>query len=314
MNQSGFRTCAVSLVATLWVGSGCAPVVRSTVEGPQLKVVSIRGTLGSLPVLRVVDVRSGMVFRVYHDSASAGTARASVQDLADMYGHIASLVAFDPGAVDWAAVVFSRDSAARGPSFSREVRWLIRTDSMGRLTAEGEQMLYVVLPHEQVHAVHSTYGLGLPRWFAEGQATWAGLAVSDRIRPRFAAARRAEHTANRGTGEVGLSSWGSVQPKREAILRQVTPDERTRMQSDPGYAPAGPFTFGPGDFLSDESGMPARYAAALAVFDDLARTPGEERLRAWFRAIWARNESPTTSWLIKSARGMLGRDLTPLVR
>ncbi len=146
-------------------------------------------------------------------------------------------------------------------------------------------------------------------------AEWAGLKVTERWAPNLAQARRAKRrrTLEASPGPLKLASWGGVTVKREAFLRQVTPEVRARMEADPRYMPPGPFSFGPGDMISDESNTLARYAGSLALFEALEQKAGAERMQAWFRAVWQADGKLDTGRLTVLAREYTGVDLKPLL-
>lgn len=256
---------------------------------------------GDLPSVRVMDTARSSVFRVYYDSASRAVAFATIPTLADMYATIAELSGASAARVEWCAVVFVRDRDYHSPRIGTEVRWPVTIEEDGTLGAQGTRDLFVTVPHEQVHAVQTSMVGRTPRWFSEGQAEWVGFQTSARYRPEMAAQVRATHVEAARNAQAHLRAWGSVQPKPEAILRQMTPEQREHHERDPSYMPPGPFKFNADDLISDESQVVARYGAALLLFEDWSRVAGAAGLSKWFHALWIPATPLTTDQLVHSA-------------
>ena len=100
---------------------------------------------------------------------------------------------------------------------------------------------------------------------------------------------------------------------QDAMLRQLSPEQRKRMQTASSYHPPGPFKFGPGDFVSDESNTSRRYAAAFDVFRTIEMRGGRERLESAFFAVW-KHQTATSDELVKLLSDSTGVDVRPLVR
>jgi hypothetical protein len=260
-----------------------------------------------------MDLDRHLVFRVYFDSTSRAVALTAIPVIADIYATLSQSVGADPAKVEWAAVAFVSDTAYLPPRNTGEVRWGVTVEASGVLGPRGETDLYLTLPHEQVHSIQNSLTEGCPRWFEEGQAEWAGLRITDRQRPSLAAKRRQEDAAAYAGLPRRLASWGSVTVKREAILRQMTPEQRARQAQDSTYMPPGPWKFGPSDFISDESEAAARYGAALALFSELERR-GSNQLVNWYHGLWDEPKPLTTESLTASIREHLGLDIGPRLR
>jgi hypothetical protein len=282
----------------------------------QLKKVRLRATQDDLASIRVVDLKNGTVFRVYFDEGSAQVAEDSVPVLAAFYRELAEIIGIDGGRVDWSSVAFVQNPEYNPPRRGGEVRWKVLVESNGQIGPAGINDLYLVLPHEQVHAIQGTFTGDLPRWFKEGQATWAGLKVTERWRPELARKERAGLTqAHKAANEpLKLPVWGGVRVKPEAILRQLTPEQRERMLKDPTYEAPGPFTFGQGDFISDESSARARYGASLDVFERLEQSAGRKVMHAWFRSAWQQGSDLKTEKLVTLAREQTKVDISQWVK
>lgn len=238
-----------------------------------------------LSSIQVADRDSGASFKVYFDKRSAPMARESIPLLASMYRDVARLVAVPPGQVKWDAVLFARNAddllLVRKPG---ESLWRVDMGTDGALGEAGARMLIVVVPHEQTHSTQEVDDL--PRWYSEGQASWAQMRYLEKSAPERARIEREGHQAvlKASTMPVALGKWGGMGVKPEAFLRQMTPEQRAKFEKD-SILPSGPWTFKAGDYVTDESNTEARYAAALAVFEKLEKRAGRAALQAWFKAV-----------------------------
>jgi hypothetical protein len=274
----------------------------------------MRPVRGDLAGLRVVDLGSGSVFRVYADSVSAATARELIPRLHHIYILVAMFMGAEPGLVDWAAVAFVGDADHTPPREGRETRWHLETDAEGRLTPESADRMFWFIPHEQAHTVHGTFAADVPRWFSEGVAAWVEMRVAERLASVVAVEVRARYDAAAAAEPVNLGGWGGVSARPEAILRQVPPEQRERMEREPGYSPPGPFSFGPDDFVTDLADEKARYAAALHLFEGIEQEVGLPALQRWLATVWELGGRWRTSDLVALAREELGIDLEPRLR
>lgn len=68
-------------------------------------------------------------------------------------------------------------------------------------------------------------------------------------------------------------------------MRQVSAEDRARMNADPNYNPTGSFTFRPDDFEGDMAADAASYPAANAIFVGLARKYGVSAVQSWMTAL-----------------------------
>ena len=277
----------------------------------QAPLVVTRPTMvaGDLPSVRVMDTARSSVFRVYYDSASRDVALATIPTIADMYAAIAQLSGAPAAQVEWSAVAFVRDRGYQSPRIGTEIRWPVTIEEDGTLGAQGARDLFVTLPHEQVHAVQASMVGRTPRWFGEGQAQWVGLQVTARYRPEMAQRVRAENVEPARNAQVHLRAWGAIQPKPEAILRQMTPEQRAHHERDPSYMPPGPFKFNAEDMISDESQLIPRYGAALLLFEDWSRAVGAAELSKWFGALWVPGTPLTNDQLVRSAEERFGMNV-----
>lgn len=280
---------------------------------PTLEVTRARTAPGDLSSIRVFDAPRHLTFRIYYDTVSENVARSSINVLDDIYAELARITGAAPGKVEWAAVAFVANRAYEPPRIGNEVRWSVAVEPDGLLATRGERDLFQVLPHEQVHAVQSSLSLGLPRWFSEGQAEWAGVQVTKSWRPALAATRSHE-TASTSLASHRLAAWGGVIVSRDAILRQMTPEQREHHARDSTWMPPGPYKFGPADLVSDESDAQARYGAASALFAELEAAKGASALQSWFAMLWREPEKWTTPALVETIRKTLGADVEPKLR
>jgi hypothetical protein len=313
---------AASLILASNGGSALASVPQPALPADisrfaeRLIVAKVRSTPNDLPAYQLVDRASGAVLRVYYAPATQRLAEEHLAYLGWMITEVARRAEAEPGAVIWDEVVFTADPAYAPPRAGGQPRWSVLASAEGRLTDEGLQMLFQTLPHEQVHAVQRAYHARLPRWFSEGQASWIEQQVSRQIQPDLAAQGRQMlmDALRAATPPVNLSGWGSVIVRQEALLRQLSDEDRARLEADPAFSPSGPFTFGPDDYVSDESNTGARYGAALALFEELERQAGAQAMAAWHRAIWADEQAADTARIIELAKEHLEQDIEPRLR
>ena len=257
----------------------------------------------------------GLSFLVYRSPDDAEVVNASSEAMSLAYRVLADAIGINPEDIQWAEVAFTRNESYVAPRDKQGVvRWVVPLSAAGAMGAAGEEQLFSTIPHEQVHALQKAFG-ELPRWFSEGMAEWAGLRATKRVSPALYAARKEEldAAARSATAPPDLKSWGGVKPKPEAIFRQLTPEQKQRMAREPGYFPPGPFTFGPDDFISDESNTFARYAASLRVFEAMESASSDEAMRAWFQAVRDLPSPKTTSDIVKLAKEIAGVDISAMV-
>jgi hypothetical protein len=283
---------------------------------PRIAIEAVAAHGGDLPYLHITDRESGGSMNAYYDPSAE---RAAWSRAACLGAQIRLLDAETGGVwrnARWFSVVFTPHADYIPPRSLSEKRWRIATAPDGTLTPAGDHMAVVTMPHEQVHGFQQRTGAQTPRWFHEGHAEWISRKVVAVLAPgeERAEAKRSARALEESTEPVSLASWGGVEVKREAILRQVTPEERAKMVADPQYRPAGPFNFGPGDMTSDERNTPARYEAAWRVFASLEAAYGAARVEAWVADLTAAGGSITPSRVEGSASAILGADLSPRLR
>lgn len=198
-----------------------------------------------------------------------------------------------------------------------KTRWVILTDSNAFEWQQPRPMVIKTLPHEQVHDFQSRNGAFAPLWFDEGHATWVGLRITGMLDPEAARLDREERLAElrSADGPVNLAGWGQRIVKRVAILRQVSPEDRARMGSDPNFYPnGGSYTFTMDDFETDESMAGARYAAALLVFEGLELRHGADKVRRWVLDVTSSSGEVTDGQLATSVKTHFGEELSDLLK
>jgi hypothetical protein len=283
------------------------------VSQSELKKTRLVAETNDLPSIKTVDQKNGATFLVYFDESSAVIAENSIPTLAAFYRQLADLSRADAGKVKWASVVFTQKTDYVQPRREGDVRWLVPTDKDGKLTAHGIVDFYLVIPHEQVHAIQKSF---VPqhsaRWFKEGQATWLGMKVTERWNPELA--RKEYETLaseqKKATEPLALRKWGSVRVSGGAIMRQMTPEEREKMKQNPNSVTSGSFTFSTGDIISDESNAKARYGAALNIFEEIEKKAGRQKINAWLKSIWEQKSELDTNTLIQLTLEKTGVDIT----
>ncbi|WP_292035667.1 MULTISPECIES: hypothetical protein [unclassified Brevundimonas] len=267
---------------------------------------------GDLPGLTVRDEVSGAWMTVFHDAPSATAAARFAPCLGAQLRLLHYKTADVRSEARWASVAFTTDAAYQPPRDGSETRWTIVTTAHGAVDDAALTRLNVTIPHEQVHAFQKHAGAVTPRWFHEGHAEWVGRQVTRALSPTHADQHAAdgEDSLARSTVAVALDRWGGVAVKREALLRQLSPEDRRRAEHDPSFVPPGPFSFGPDDLESDESNAPARYQAAWRQFETLAREVGDAPVRDWVKAITETSGRVANTDVDQAAVVHLGRQLT----
>lgn len=310
---------AVTMAAPIGPASAATAVASRIIAAPaaNLSIARIRGVNGDLPGFRVVNKSSGATFAVYYEPTAEALAQHKLLYLSEIIEQVAHGSLADPGAVNWASVIFTSDPNYAPPRGGAEVRWVMEVDSQGNLTKEGEKSLFTTLPHEQVHAVQHSLAGQLPRWYAEGQASWLGLQVASTHRPDLAKTEQDRiMTALSAAGHgLKLPAWGGLKIKREAIYRQVSKEEQHHMDVDPSFVPlGGAFKFLPDDFVSDESDTAARYGAAMSLFASLEARTGRAAVNAWMKAIWAEPTTPNSQRIAELAKQITGLDISDALK
>ena len=290
-----------------------SPPERPARDG--LRLEDVASQPGDLPAIRATHVSSGAHMLIYYDAASEPAARARAACLGAQLGLLEEALDDDRRDAEWDSVVFTVDPDYAPPrAEGRQSRWSIHLPADGALNEAAERFVSSTMPHELTHDWQGRYGGRSPRWFHEGHATWVGSIVTAQLDAVTARSEAARHQAALADAEpLRLSAWGGVQVKPEAILRQLSPEDRARQLADPSYLPKGPFSFGPDDMISDESNTPARYAGALRIFEGLEQRHGAAAVRAWVGEVTAREGRISTADIIASGRERFGEDLTPLL-
>ena len=286
---------------------GTAPVVQG------IRVENVPTLEGDLPRLRV-SAPQGAFMYVYYDAASEPVAHSWAACLGTQLALAMDALQDDRTGAEWQSVVFSRDADYALPRGEDMVtRWLVYTGEPEAGRSGMNELLLATMPHEQVHAFQGRGGGIRPRWFSEGHASWAGHRLTRAIAPAQAANLRAQQLRNLRDHEIDLANWGFPQPRREAIMRQVSEADRVRMEEDPTYVPQGSYTFLPEDFESDESLTDARYAAAWMVFETLEARYGFDRISAWVAELTDTSEWLNNDLIAKSLDEEFGEDLYALL-
>jgi hypothetical protein len=299
-------------VSSKEVASACRLEDGSIGRVSGISVEQMPAEPGDLPSLRVVIGQGEASARIFHDPDLAGVAQAGAACFGGLLALLQPRVPDHRSGFEWASIVLTRDRAYRAPSDGKVKRWVQR-DFSGRWDRAAVTYLTVVVPHEQVHdSQNAQRGKITPRWFQEGHASWTGLKVTALIRPDFAALERRVHERQAASlKEPHLGSWGAMTIKKEAIDRQLSPEDRARREKDPTYMPKITFSFGPGDYAEDIENQVQRYGAALAIFDGLERRHGRDAVLMWIRAVM---KDPANDRIAPLARELLGEDLTRLLR
>jgi hypothetical protein len=294
--------------------SACVAPVGKPSRLDDILVERLAAAPGDLPKLRITDQQSGGWLLAYYDPAGERAAYARAACL----GAQLRLVAVELGEAtsqrQWYSAVFTTDANYIAPANQIVPRWIIPLEADGRMGERGQSMIVLTMPHEQTHSFQKRAGAELPRWIEEGHAEWIGRKISRLLAPDAAQANeeRSRHVLRASRQPVALRSWGAMRVKREAIMRQVPPEERRRMEADPAYtAPltGRSFSFGPGDVTGDESNVGPRYEASWRTFRDLEAAHGQQAVQSWMTQLTARPGKVDGASAIQDADEVLHDDL-----
>ncbi|WP_277970852.1 hypothetical protein [Sphingomonas echinoides] len=285
---------------------------------PRLAGIQVERSIadpGDLPKLRITDQQSGAWMLAYYDRAGEKAAYARAACL----GAQLRLLAVELGEVSareqWFSSVFTTDGNYVAPPNQTVTRWKIHVEANGSLGNEAQSMIVLTMPHEQVHRFQKRAGSVVPRWLEEGHAEWISRKVRQRLSPEEAQAdvRRSQGLFEASKQPLALGSWGGMRVKREAIMRQVPPEERRRMEADPAYTPSlsdRSFSIGPDDVTSDESNLKPRYEGSWRVFRDLEAIHGQAAVQNWMRELTSRPGRVDGGSVTRSATDMLNENLS----
>lgn len=337
--ESGFDTIcmkaglsAVALVACVGCtntltskSSGTVPTsieracAASPGEQPVIAGISIRdepAVPGDLAAMRVTSEATGAFMRVYYDAGSESIARARAACLGAQLPMIERETGDTRRGVEWWSAVFTQNPAyipPRGEGI--QPRWRVNVQPDGNLSPSGRVMVVSTLPHEHVHAYQTRAGARPPQWVAEGHASWVQGKIAPLLNPAIAQTqhRLRMEDAAKGEGPLNLAQWGSRRPKREAKMRQVSPEIRARMEADPTFNPTGTFTFKPEDFEGDTSNTSGQYLAAEAIFDGLEARHGAGKVRTWMTELTASSDRITPQSLAESIERHFDENISDLL-
>ena len=295
----------------------CSASLGDRPQAEGISIVPEPASAGDLPSLKVTVEATGSFLRVFFDDGSERAAWSRAACLGRQLEMLTTMLGDPRKDTEWFSVVFTQDAdylPPRGPD--EKERWSILTAADGGLPDMSQRMVVVTMPHEQVHDFQQRSGASPPRWFSEGHATWVGLAITDQLDPAAARTNRGRLSEDlaQSTTPVNLPEWGSVRPRPEAIMRQVSAEDRARMEADPSYMPSGTFSFTSADLIGDESNMPARYAASLEVFEGLEARHGARAVHDWAREVTAGSDRITPDVLAESVSTHFGERLDDLLR
>jgi len=137
------------------------------------------------------------------------------------------------------------------------------------------------------------------------------LKVTEKWNPELARREREVLASERQKVKepLNLRKWGSVRVKGDAIMRQMTPEEREKLKQNPGSVTSGSFTFSKDDIISDESNAKARYGAALNLFEEVEKKAGPPKINDWLKSIWEYKAELGTNALIELTLAKTGVDI-----
>lgn len=315
---TGLILSPIAVVQTDPLDQTCHAPIGARPNLPGIVLEDQLATPGDLPAIRVISTSTGAHMLVYYDAISEPAARARAACFGAQLALLEREVGDDRRDAEWDSVVFTTADDYAPPRGDNVVtRWVILTTEQGQLSEAAERLILSTMPHEQMHEYQTRAGAKLPRWFSEGHATWVGLKVLAQLDPSRAVVERLkrENDLAASTQSLMLGEWGGLQPKPEAILRQLSPEDRIRFLNDPTFKAQGAFTFGPDDMIGDESNSLARYGAAWKIFLGLEERHGAVAVHAWVSEM---TQTGTTTRLSSatvaaSIQSRFNEDITPLL-
>lgn len=265
--------------------AACAAVPGEEPTLPGIAITKEPKSEDGSQALRVTDEATGGYLLVFYEDDTEAAARAQASCLGAQIALVAREVGDERIGAQWWNVAFTSDPDYRAPPIPGEVsRWAVLIKPDGTLGPAGSTTVTYVMPHEQVHAFQRRNRRSLPRWLAEGHAVWIHRNLKNRFDPAIENQQwrlRAERAAQ-SEGPLRLTEWDQQKIKREAFLRQVSAEERAKMEADPDYQPVGVFTFTDDDFEEEfVANDQARYLASLAILEGLENRHGTAAVRAW---------------------------------
>lgn len=295
----------------------CVEAQASAPVASGIQVDDVQSDDAFLKLIRVT-AANGAFMHIYFDERSEVDARRYASCLGTQLNLLAKELLDEREGVQWASVVFTGDAnyiPPRGEDIM--TRWVIFTNPDASRHEAPRPMVIKTLPHEQVHNFQSRNRTIAPLWFDEGHATWTGLRITRILDHETATLDREQRLSElRAAGnKANLRSWGQRKVKREAIRRQVSPDDRARMDADITFVPkGGSYTFTMDDFESDESMAGARYAAAMLLFEGLEQRHGVDKVRRWVLDVTSTAGEVTNDQLATSVKTHFGEDLSELLK
>lgn len=318
MSRTAFLLAPVLLLPSgAWASvPECVEVQANAPVASGVEVQEVPSDDARLKLLRVT-ARQGAFMHIYFDEDSEADARRYAGCFGTQLNLLVNETLDEREGAQWASVVFTADLKYIPPRGEEiKTHWVIFTDPKAFEGARPRAMVIETLPHEQVHDFQSRNGAITPLWFSEGHASWAGLRITGMLDHEAAKRDREQGLLELRSAlrPVNLAGWGQRRVKREAILRQVSPEDRARMESDPKFVPkGGSFTFTIDDFVSDESMAGARYAAALLMFDGLEQRHGADKVRRWVLDITSTSGEVTEAQLAASVKMHFDEELSELL-
>jgi hypothetical protein len=303
-------TQAKATMAECAASDGTTPVVsgvhieEASSDDPDLKMLRITA-------------RRGAFMHVYYDPQSEAIARRYASCLGTQLNLLAIELLDEREAAHWFSVIFtSAQDYIPSQTAGVKTRWIISTNPASPQGSAPQAMVLETMPHEQVHDYQNRNRAKLPLWVLEGHATWVGLRITTMLDPQIGQSKRKKTLSRVDLKAVPakLAEWGDRRPKREAMLRQVSPEDRAKMEVDPTYIPNVRFVFTLDDFESDESRTLERYAASLLIFEGLEERHGTDKVRQWIAEITAATGNVSKNTLAASIMRHFGEELAELLK
>lgn len=279
---------------------------------PGVIVTNMAAEEGGLPYLEIRIKQNSSATRLYYESGLLPAAQAKATCIGGLLSLLGPEIPDSRTNIQWASVALLKDENSAPAKLIKGRHWNINLPD-STWTPKSTKNLILVIPHEEVHQSQDDQKKAeLPRWFAEGHAEWVGLKVTGQVRPDYANEEREDYLEkSKSSTSLNLQSWGGIRPKKEAIERQLSPQDRDKLASDPNFRPNVAFTFGPDDFTFDNDNELGRYGASLSIFLYLEEKYGVAMVRKWVSAVLS---SPNKGQAVTLAKSILGEDLEPRLK
>lgn len=277
------------------LGRYCRSGPQDGASSSDFAVTRHGGGPADLPYFAVEDMKTSAVVRIYFDQSFGGAVREKASCIGAEFAMLASLIPDQATEFEWSPIALTAGAGYFPLRRQVERRWPKATGKSNWST-DADDFVFRLVPHEEVHACQDARRpTGLPTWFREGQADWAGLKVTAQLRPDVARVYRERlGAALKRSPDIDLAEWrvaGREMVERVALTASLNGalESGTRPEAERELS---------------------RNAAALALFDGLERRHGQAAVQAWIADVLAAQGNDR---IVSLARQRFGEDIGPLL-